>query len=130
MFAAILLAQVPALRAAPVELSADTAVATAGFFQLRWQARGAVLIEEDTEREFTSPRVIYRGADNARVLSGKPDGRWYYRARTAGSGGAFGEVLEVTVRHHPIERAFAFFALGALVFLATLGVIIRGARST
>jgi hypothetical protein len=117
--------------AAPVELHASTDVATAGYFQLRWSVPGeAVVLQEDTTPAFTSPRLVYRGPDNARVLSGKTDGEWYYRARTAGAESAFGEVLEVTVRHHPLSRAFAFFALGALVFLATLAAIITGARST
>lgn len=118
------------VRAAPVELHADTAVATAGYFQLRWRADGAVVVQEDTNRDFSSPRVIYRGADKARVLSGKSNGDWYYRARTAGTESAFGDVVEVTVRHHPTARAFGFFAVGALVFLATLAAIITGARST
>lgn len=73
---------------------------------------------------------MYRGADDARVLSGKSDGDWYYRARTAGSDSEFGNVVKVTVQHHPLRRAFAFFALGAVVFFATLGVIVKGAHST
>lgn len=117
--------------AAPVELHASTEVATAGYFQLRWSAPGeAVVLQEDTTPAFTSPRLVYRGPDNARVLSGKTDGEWYYRARTAGSDGGFGDVLEVTVQHHPLSRALAFFAVGALVFLATLTAIITGTRSS
>lgn len=104
-------------------------MAEAGYFQLRWRADGPVIVQEDTLPGFPSPRVIYRGADHARVLSGKPDGAWYYRARTAGSGSDFGKVLEVTVRHHPIGRALAFFAVGAVVFLVTLAAIVRGARA-
>lgn len=115
--------------AAPVELRADTAVATAGYFQLRWNAEREVVVEEDTRGDFASPRVVYRGADNARVLSGKPDGEWYYRARSADSNGAYGEVVRVTVQHHPLRRALAFFAIGAVVFLATLAAIVQGARS-
>lgn len=126
--AAVLLPPYPAT-GAPVELRADSAVAKAGYFRLQWQAPGDVVVQEDTSPAFATPRVVYRGPDNARVLSGKPDGEWYYRARTAGSDGAFGEVVEVTVQHHPLERALAFFALGALVFLATLAAIVRGARA-
>jgi hypothetical protein len=126
--AAVLLPPHPAA-GAPVELRVDSAVAKAGYFRLSWQAAGDVIVQEDTSPVFATPRVVYRGPDNARVLSGKPDGEWYYRARTAGRGGAFGDVLEVTVRHHPLERALAFFALGALVFLTTLAAIVRGARA-
>ena len=122
----MLLLQAPA-GAEPVAIRADSQVATAGFYQLRWNAEGEIVVQEAASPDFVSPRVVYRGSDNARVMSGKPDGDWYYRARTAGSGGAFGNVVQVTVRHHPVERAFAFFALGALVFLVTLAVIIKGA---
>ncbi len=128
--AAAVLAAAPPAGGAPVELHASTEVATAGYFQLHWSAPGkAVVLQEDTTPAFTSPRLVYRGPDNARVLSGKTDGEWYYRARTAGSDGVFGDVLEVTVQHHSLARALAFFAVGALVFLATLTAIITGARS-
>lgn len=115
--------------AEPVEVRSDTAVASAGYYQLSWQADEPVVVQESATKDFASARVVYSGADNARVMSGKSDGNWFYRARTAGSESAFGDVLEVTVSHHPVERAFAFFALGALVFLATLAVIVTGARS-
>ncbi|HEX2140109.1 MAG TPA: hypothetical protein VHG33_10395 [Woeseiaceae bacterium] len=115
--------------AEPVEIRSGTQVASAGYFQLSWNADGEVVVQEARAADFVSPRVVYRGSDNARVMSGKPDGDWFYRARTAGSGSDFGNVVKVTVQHHSLGRAFAFFSLGAVVFLATLGVIIRGARS-
>lgn len=118
-----------AMPARAVELSADTRVATAGYFQLSWNADSAVVVEEARNADFAGARVIYEGADNARVMSGKPDGDWYYRARAAAPGSEFGEALEVTVRHHSLERAFGFFALGAFVFLATLALIVTGSRT-
>jgi hypothetical protein len=124
----LLLWQLPA-GAEPVELRSDSPVASAGFFQLTWEAEGEVVVQEAATPDFLSPRVAYRGSDNARVMSGKPDGDWYYRARTAGSESDYGQVLKVTVQHHPVGRAFAFFSLGAVVFLVTLGVIVNGARS-
>lgn len=131
MFGALLLLwQLPA-GAQPVDIESDTDVATAGYYQLSWDTGAAeVVLQEASTPDFASPRVVYRGADNARVMSGKSDGDWYYRARTAGSDSEFGNVVKVTVRHHSRARAFAFFALGALVFLTTLTVIIKGARST
>lgn len=126
----LLLWQLPAA-AEPVEIEADAEVATAGYYQLSWDTGAAeIVLQEAPTPDFASPRVVYRGADNARVMSGKRDGDWYYRARTAGSDSEFGNVVKVTVRHHSLGRAFAFFALGALVFLVTLTVIVKGARST
>jgi hypothetical protein len=45
------------------------------------------------------------------------------------SNGAFSNTVKVTVRHHPIERAIGYFAVGFVVFLATLLLIVRGAVS-
>lgn len=112
-----------------VELRPDTDVATAGYYQLLWTSEEPIVVEEARTRNFADPEVIYRGTDNATVLSGKRDGDWYYRARTAGPGGEFGEPVRVTVQHHPLGRAFGFFALGAVVFLATLSLIVSGVRA-
>lgn len=113
--------------AAP-ELRADTRVATAGFYQLRWFADSPVELEESQNENFGSPHVVYRGSDAARVMSGKPDGVFYYRVRDTDDG-SVSNVVEITVRHHSLERAVAFFSLGAVVFLATLLLIATGARS-
>lgn len=118
-----------ASQAQAVELRPDTDVATAGYYQLLWTSEEPIVLEEARTPDFADPEVIYRGTDNATVLSGKQDGDWYYRARTAGPGGEFGEPARVTVQHHPLGRAFGFFALGAVVFLATLSLIVSGARA-
>jgi hypothetical protein len=111
-----------------VQLESDTAVANAGYFQLRWSAASAVELEESTTPDFTAPRLLYSGSDRARVVSGKPDGDWYYRARPASPGSSFSNSVKVEVRHHPLERAVAYFAIGAVVFLATALLIVTGAR--
>lgn len=111
-----------------VQLESDTAVANAGYFQLRWSAASAVELEESTTPDFTAPRLLYSGSDRARVVSGKPDGVWYYRARPASPGSSFSNSVKVEVRHHPLERAVVYFAIGAVVFLATALLIVIGAR--
>ena len=111
-----------------VQLEADTAVANAGYFQLRWKASSAVELEESTTPDFSAPRLLYSGSDRARVVSGKPDGDWYYRARPVSSGSSSSNIVKVEVRHHPLERAVAYFVVGAVVFLATALLIATGAR--
>jgi hypothetical protein len=111
-----------------VQLEADTAVASAGYFQLRWSGSPAVELQESTSPQFTEPRILYAGSDRARVVSGKPDGDWYYRARSVSSGSSFSNIVKVEVRHHPLGRAVAFFVVGAVVFLATALLIVNGAR--
>ena len=46
-----------------VQLESDTAVANAGYFQLRWSAASAVELEESTTPDFTAPRLLYSGSD-------------------------------------------------------------------
>lgn len=126
VLAAIFAASGAVCAAAP-ELEANTDEATAGYFQLRWSADEAVEVQESQSQDFREPRTLYSGSDRARVLSGKPDGDWYYRARPA-SGGDWSKVVKVTVRHHPLNRAIGYFLLGAVVFLATVVLIAAGAR--
>jgi hypothetical protein len=109
------------------ELEASPELATAGFYQLRWYSARPVELEESQDPEFSSAEIIYRGSDAARVMSGKRDGDLYYRVRDTDDG-TFSNVVKVTVRHHSLERAMAFFSLGAIVFLATLLLIATGVR--
>lgn len=111
--------------AGDVQLESDAYVATAGYFQLRWIADSGIELQESRSADFETLRTVYAGSDAARVISGKADGDWYYRATTNGN---VSNTIKVTVRHHPVERAFGFFAVGLVVFLATLSLIISGAR--
>lgn len=108
-------------------LEANPQLATAGFYQLRWHSARPVELEEAQDPDFSSGRTIYEGSDAARVMSGKPDGVFYYRVRDIDDG-TFSNVVEVTVRHHSVQRAFAFFGLGAVVFTSTLLLVAMGAR--
>ena len=112
-----------------VQLEADTDVANAGYFQLRWSASSAIELEESTTPDFKAPRRVYSGSDAARVMSGKPDGDWYYRARPVTPDSTFSSMVKVTVRHHPLGRAIGYFVAGAVVFLATAMLIVSGARA-
>lgn len=112
-------------------LESDTEVATAGFFQLRWAAGpGELRLVESGDADFRAPHVVYEGADTARLVSGKPDGVYFYRLESVGGVPAvLSNTVEVSVRHHSLGRAAAFFAVGAAVFAATLGLIVYGSRS-
>jgi hypothetical protein len=113
---------------APPDLETDNPNATAGYYVLSWSgAQGPYdLIEESSASD--EPRVLYSGPDSAMLISGKPDGRYVYRVRTQGDP-VWSEPVTVTVEHHPLLRAWTFFAHGALVFFSTLLVVLRGGRS-
>ncbi|MEZ4700926.1 MAG: hypothetical protein R2834_11390 [Rhodothermales bacterium] len=124
---------------APVLMNGDAEqVATAGFYTLSWAAPAAATapryqLEADSTRRFETPAVVYEGPDDATSRSGEPDGercfRVRYREADRQAWSAWSAAHCVSVRHHPLRRAFGFLAVGAAVFLATLAVVVAGARS-
>lgn len=130
-----LMAVRPAPAATSVLLESDTNLATAGYFRLSWETSDASShLVEATDPKFIDHRVVYSGPDTARLISGKPDGDYFYRLEAVddeidGRPRILSNVLMVTVAHHKLERALLFFAVGAAVFLATLGLVLLGNRT-
>ncbi len=125
------MALVPVAAGAAVQLSTDTPVATAGYYQLHWTADSPRVTIEVRTPESAAATVIYSGPDRATVVSGQTDGVRTYRAGEIGADGkvsTWSEPVTVTVAHHPLSRALAFFAIGAVVFCATLLLIAQGVR--
>jgi hypothetical protein len=127
----LLLASPGASLAAPT-LETDTQLATAGYYQLQWDGTGATdhELQESPQADFSDPVTLYQGSDRATMLTGRPDGEYHYRLRALHEDGPgpWSKTLRVEVRHHPLSRALLFFAMGALVFLATLAAILVGNR--
>lgn len=122
------------LSAAPVsaapELVSDTSVATAGYYQLSWRgdAENYQLLESGNS-DFSDSRLVYQGNDLATVISGKADGVYYYRVTETGDySAANSNIIKVSVTHHPLTHAWLFFLAGAIVFIATLILIVMGSR--
>lgn len=104
-----------------------------GSVNLSWTMPGQASIElQQSTLDKPTYEMIYRGTDTATVITGLPDGNYLYRARLKLENGDFTEWTEpvsVNVMHHSLTRAFLFFSIGALVFLATLLLILFGARA-
>ena len=120
--------------AAGLRSSNASTPATAGYYTLSWSADEATgfELEEASEAGFADAFTRYRGADLATTVTGKRDGRYYYRVRafdSAGEPGPWSETVTVEVAHHSLGRAWLFFATGALVFILSLVTILRGARA-
>ena len=132
LFATILFNPVHASIQQPVELATDSQISTAGFFHLQWSAHnytGNWQLQESQDASLQTFKVIYSGPDLARVISGKSDGIYYYRvAADTTTTPRTSNVIKVTVAHHPLRNAFAFFTVGAFIFLAILISIITGNR--
>jgi hypothetical protein len=129
--AVALLAVGPVAAAGAPQLTTDTTLATAGYYRLSWTADTPQVTLEERSPETGAVRTLYTGPDRATLISGQSDGIRVYRAGEIGPDGnvsAWSEPVTVTVTHHPINRALAFFAVGAVVFLATLALIVHGAR--
>lgn len=133
VFSLCLLFTLPSLSFA-VELTSDTHLATAGYYQLKWHNGDDDVrfeIQEADNPAFNNASQLYLGRDRATVVTGRSDGDYYYRARiidASGDSGAWSDPVRVEVTHHPLSRAFGFFIVGAIVFLAILIAILAGNR--
>ena len=132
MVVTFLLVAPPPLAAAP-ELKSDSELATAGYYRLNWQSDIAAdfVLEEATDPTFSQAKTLYQGPDTATLISGRANGTYYYRIRNIQDDmeNEWSNVTKVEVTHHPLSRAFMFFTLGAIVFIATLVVVILGNKT-
>lgn len=120
------------------QLDSGQTTATAGYFALSWQLPDAatplaVELQQAQRPDFAQAQTLYQGSDTASLRSGLADGTYHYRVRALaadGTPGAWSTPVSVEVAHHPLSRALAFFALGAVVFIGTLGLILWGAYQT
>lgn len=112
-------------------LEAAPALSTDGVVVLSWQPAGQpVVLERASRADFRDARVLYRGTDGASLRSGLSDGSYHYRVAPLieGAAGPWSGPVTVRVEHHQPRRAWALFALGALVFVSTLALILGGTR--
>jgi hypothetical protein len=126
---------VPGVGAAEEQLvlSASSAYSNDGKATISWRspAEAYVNIQQDHAKEFDTPSTLYRGKDSATVVTGLIDGDYYFRGRLEYADGRrsnWSQPLNIRVEHHSLARAFGFFSVGLVVFLATLLLIILGAR--
>lgn len=131
LFSTLCLQGLAMARAATINLSSDTETATAGYFRLHWQALPGAetyILQESLAADFSQPRPVYQGPDTASVISGKTDNVYFYRVISAEPSTTTSNTVGVTVAHHSLNKAFTFFAIGAVVFIATLLLIVSGNR--
>ena len=109
-----------------IQLSSDSKVATAGYYQLLWSGQSKQFqLQESFSADFNTYELIYEGKDLARVVSGKPNGDYFYRVSAGENNSLVSNIVKVTVSHHPLENAILFFIAGAIVFISTLILILN-----
>lgn len=100
-------------------MSTDT-----GYSLIEWDAPGAATLA------ITAPgapaRELYSGTNEAFFISGLADGT--YRLTLRDASGREAAPLELEVTHQSVTQALWLVALGAIVFLATVAAVLRGAR--
>lgn len=116
------------LAPAQPKVHSDSILASAGYFQLTWQdpTTDHFLLQQANNPTFTDAVSLYQGSDRARVISGLADGDYFYRVQ--GQDGSWSEPLKVRVQHHPLDKALAFFGLGAAMFVALVAVLLTGTQ--
>lgn len=122
--------------AQPPTLEVNTANSTDGYYVLAWdnsvdaeEPSQEFRLEESLDQTFSNPRLVYLGPDKSRVISGKPNGAYYYRVFSETLSTEASETVAVQVLHHSLQRAFFFFFLGFVVFGSILVTVLRGMKS-
>ncbi len=89
-------------------------------------------VQQARDPNFETAKTIYIGPDMASFISGLKDGDYYYRVRTRAEDtmSAWSEPVHVQVAHQSLQLAFTLFGLGAVVFLATLILVVHGTRNS
>jgi hypothetical protein len=95
-----------------------------GYRLIEWDASGpATLAIVPPE---AAPRELYSGSNEAFFISGLADGT--YRLTLRDAAGREAPPLDLHVTHQSVTQALWLVALGAIVFLATVVAVLRGAR--
>ncbi|SDE19348.1 MULTISPECIES: hypothetical protein [Kordiimonas] len=99
---------------------------SAGYITLAWpDTRGNSF--ELKQKTASGWHTLYTGGDRATTLSGLPDGS--YEFQLTADGARVGTPVTVTVSHHPLSRAWGFFAVGAFMFIALTAFLVLGGRA-
>ncbi len=86
-------------------------------------------LERADNPHFEEPLTLYEGRDRASFQPGLAEGDYFYRVRAVDESGASGEwsrPLHVEVEYQSMRLAVSLFALGGVVFLATLVLVVAG----
>lgn len=116
----------PALQAAEFRAEKSQIDSNDGHLKLEWDAPDDVKVEvqKSDSKDFKNPSVLYKGIDRASFISGLENGDHFFRIRE--EGGSWSPTLTIHVKHQSLQLAFILFALGAVVFILTVLVVVKG----
>lgn len=131
------LSPLAAWSAQSLELESSTLHSTNGGFNLTWELPDNIQSEnnrielQQSRNNHSDFKTIYTGTDSATVITGLSDGEYLYRARLLSGKNqmtAWSDPVSIQVEHHSLSKAFAFFIVGAMVFVGTVLLILLVGR--
>jgi hypothetical protein len=123
----LLAVQAYAETATPRFLGETTQVTDTGYYTLRWSnpKQQPVTIDRATSIDFHDSQPVFQGTETSTFVTGLGDGTYYFRLQ---SETVQPDILRLTVAHRSLTESLALFCVGAIVFLASALVILRGVR--
>jgi hypothetical protein len=128
------------LIAIPVFDLPDSNYSSSGSIKISWHLPDSILsdtnynfeLQQSTVANFDSSIIRYSGPDLASYISGLKNNTYHYRVRFVSKNdtSVWSQPIVVSVEHHSLQLAFTLFGLGAIVFIATVFVVVRGARKS
>lgn len=104
-------------------LTCPTEPSLTGAYRLSWEGSAGA-----TFKLVENGALLYEGPDAATTVTGRPAGRYEY-ALSVGDGAASAASCVVEVAPPPMSQALGLLSVGALVFLATLALVVLGHRA-
>ena len=117
---------VPASAAAPAFSAPGPLASDTGHILLEWEAEAPVSLIIAERRDFQGGRALYSGPNRSFFVSGLDAGEYYLRLRD--DAGRQSAPLVLTVEHQSLARAIWLTIIGAVIALAIVATILRGAR--
>lgn len=99
---------------------------TAGYITLGWLSVSGNNFELK-EKLNDQWRSVYKGDDRASTLSGLSNGSYIYELTADGK--VSKGTIKITIQHHPLTRAWIFFATGAAMFLVLILILSLGEKN-
>ena len=128
-------------QATPEFTSPPSVISDSGHTRLDWTLSKDVLqtqfpifeLQQSKASDFSNSIVRYQGPDTASFISGLPNGVYHFRVRSHFSAeqiSNWSKPVVVEVQHHSLLLAYILFAIGLIVFAATVYVVVSGTRNT
>lgn len=116
--------------ASEIQLSASETESTAGYFTLTWESDSKskkYTLQQSSDKLFQGriDTIIKWDIDShdSFSVSGLNSGVYYYRIAEFDKPNSWSNTVQVSVKHHTLDKAYFIFALGAVLFFLLITII-------